>query len=186
LFEELHMTTRRTFDEHLALFFSYATRVRALPSAAWPRIASRCAQLDDPSFRALLARAVMAARPYELWLPDGLRHKASFRALAAMSRTTQFGIAFATEVAEEFAASSDRVSAASPRVTSTRRPSTSVYFEGHRLLDEALAPLIGTHPGVTTAVRAAGEAVLRHDWLSPADFDAVYRFIEPEIPFSDL
>ncbi|HEY9226805.1 MAG TPA: hypothetical protein VIP11_09175 [Gemmatimonadaceae bacterium] len=58
-------------------------------------------------------------------------------------------------------------------------------MDAHFLIESALAPLQRTDPGVVTVVRAAGQAVLRHDRLS-ADFEAVYGYIEPEIPFADL
>jgi len=38
--------------------------------------------------------------------------------------------------------------------------------------------------GVATAVRAAAMASLRHDHLARPTFAEVYRWVEPEIPYS--
>ena len=40
--------------------------------------------------------------------------------------------------------------------------------------------------GVATAVRAAGLAVLRHDWHRPGGFTEVYRYVEPEVPYANV
>jgi hypothetical protein len=60
------------------------------------------------------------------------------------------------------------------------------YIDASNEIESALMSLEREHPGVVTAVRSAGQAVLRHDCLSRANFDAVYRYVEPEIPFATL
>ena len=69
---------------------------------------------------------------------------------------------------------------------STGKPRTDAYINAWLSIDAALTPFHRTDPGLVTVVRAAGEAVLTHDWLSPTDFDTVYGFVEPEIPFGIL
>jgi len=66
------------------------------------------------------------------------------------------------------------------------RRGVDVVVDAMQLIEKTLAPLEGTDPGVATAVRASGQAVLRRDFLSDADFTSVYRYVEPEIPFASL
>ena len=65
-------------------------------------------------------------------------------------------------------------------------PRVAALVEAHRRLETALRPRVQRHPGVITAVRAAGEAVLRHDWLTPGAFAELYQYVAPEIPFTSL
>lgn len=61
------MDKRRSNDEHIALFARYGARVASLSPLAWDRIRVRCAELDGPAFHSVVKRAVLAARPYELY-----------------------------------------------------------------------------------------------------------------------
>ena len=61
---------RRSFDEHVGFFITYGARVAQLSAASWNRMRVRCADLNDAAFRSLLRRAFLAAKPYELWLPE--------------------------------------------------------------------------------------------------------------------
>lgn len=179
------MTGRRAFDQHLALFVAYGARVGQLPPASWDRLRLRCAALNGPAFRSLVNRALLAARPQELWLPS--RRTSTLNAVASVSRAVQIGIAFAYEAVIEFETADPRAVVSPRRRTqSTGKPRTDQYSDATFLIESTLAPLQRTDPGVVTAVRAAGHAVLRHDWLPPADFSAVYAYVEPEIPFADL
>jgi hypothetical protein len=181
------VSERRSFDQHVALFVAYAARVAQLPPAAWDRLQLRCAALNGPAFRSLVNRAHLAAKPYKLWLPRTTKPSGSLRAIAGVSRVVQTSMAFAFEVAAEFEASDPHASAsAKPRAGSTGRPRTDAYIDATFSIESALEQLQRTDPGVATAVRAAGQAVLRHDWLTQSDFEAVYAFVEPEIPFADL
>jgi len=58
--------------------------------------------------------------------------------------------------------------------------------DAYFLIDSALASSARAQPGVAAAIRAATQVMLRHDWLPPEDFEAVYRYIETEIPFAEL
>jgi hypothetical protein len=179
------VTGRSTFDQHVVLFVAYGARVAQLTPASWDRLRLRCAALNGPAFRSLVNRALLAARPHELWLPS--RRTGLLNAIASVLRAVQTGIAFAFEVVIEFETADPRTLVSPRRRTqSTGKARTDELIDATFLIESALAPLQRTDPGVVTAVRAAGQALLRHDWLSPADFDAVYAFVEPEIPFASL
>jgi hypothetical protein len=185
------MDGRRTFDEHVELFVAYGNHVASLSPAAWDRLRQRCATLDGPSFRSLVSRALLSAKAHELWLPEETRHHVWARGLAGISRAVQRGLALTGELAMEFDLPEERSpSSASPspyhRTESTGEATTDAYIDAMFLIESALALLAHENRGIATVVRAAGQAVLRHDWLPRADFDAVYAFIEPEIPFAAL
>ena len=178
---------RRGVDEHIQLFVAYSVRVSQLSPAAWDRLGVRCADLDGPAFRTLLRRARLGARPYEVWLPPATRLPVAFRIIAGASRAVQASIAFAGEVAAEFdAAAAHTPSEALRRTRSSGNPRTDAYCDATLRIEPTVTPFARTNPGLVTAIRAAGHAVLRHDWLSETDFDAAYSLIEPEIRFADL
>ena len=181
------MTERRSFDQHVPPFVAYGARVAQLTPASWDRLRLRCATLNGPACSALVNRALLAARPYKLPLPESTPPVGRLRAIAAVSHAVQTGIAFVGEFAFEFA-DSDPPASASPlrRTRSTGKPRTDAFIDATFLIESALIPLQRTEPGVVTAVRAAGRVLLMHDWLSPADFEAVYGYVESEIPFADL
>ena len=173
-------------DERIQRFVAYSVRVAQLSPAAWDRLRIRCADLDGPAFRTLLRRARLGARPYEVWLPPATRLPLAFRIIAGASRAVQASIAFAGEVAAEFDAASAHAPSAPLRRTRSGNARTDAFGDATLLIEATITPFGRTHPGLVTAIRAAGHAVLRHDWLSEADFDATYSLIEPEIPFADL
>jgi hypothetical protein len=178
---------RRSFHHHIELFVAFSDAVAHLSPESWSRLRRRCADLDSLAFRSLLRRALLAARPYALWLPEGVQPSRTLRVMAGVSRGVQTSIAFAAQVAAEFEASATRVRVSpSTRPTSTGKRGTAAYIDANFRIESALAPLERAHPGVATAVRAAGQGVLRHDWLSRTDFDAVYAYVEPDIPFARL
>jgi hypothetical protein len=143
--------------------------------------------LNGPSFRALFNRALLAARPHELWTPTPTRPSAALHTIAGVSRIVQISLALAFEVSTEFEAAQPPASMSlKARARSTGKPRTDAYIDATFLIESALMPLLGTDSGVATAVRAAGQAVLSRDWLAPAVFHDVYAFVEPEIPFADL
>jgi hypothetical protein len=82
--------------------------------------------------------------------------------------------------------------AASERTPPPRRTKSSgkaridAWVDANFALEAAVAQHERSDPGVATAVRAAGQAVLRHDWMSPEAFHAVYRYVESEIPYAEL
>jgi hypothetical protein len=181
------MDDRRSFDEHVALFDAYSTRIAQLDPPAWQRVRERCAALNGPEFHALVRRALRAAKPYEMKLPEAARQLVSIRVIEGVSWLVQNGIAFAGEVAAEFAAAAPgQPEPRWRRTKSTGNARTDMYIDASSRIELALAPFEKSDPGIVTAVRAAGRAVLRHDWMRPVSFDAVYGFIEPEIPFAEL
>jgi len=180
------MNQRRSFDEHSQLFVAYAARVAALSPSAWDRLRLRCADLDDSAFRSLLRRARLSAKPYELFLPPAVRSRAAFRVIARASRTVQVSIAIAGQIAAEFEAAGSQRSAVPRNTRSTGKRATHDSVDAYFLIESTLTSLERSNPGVVTAVRAAGQAVLHHDILDQADFDAAYMLIEPEIPFASL
>jgi hypothetical protein len=184
---KVRVRDRRTFDEHVQLFAAYGARVAQLPSASWDRLRLRCADLNGPSFSSLVRRAVVAAKPHELYVPESARRIPLLQVIAGASRVLQTGLALAFEISAEFDVPDPRASGPRPRGTqSTGDPTTDAYIDATFLIGGSLASVQRTDPGVAVAVRAAGHAVLRHDWLPRADFDALYAPIEPEIPFADL
>lgn len=180
------MNHHRTFDEHVQLFVAFAARVAALSPAAWDRLRLRCVDLDDSAFRALIARADLAARPYRLWLPPGVRRRVGARLIAGLSRVVQMSIAIGCEVVAEFEVAHAPETGIPSLTRSKGNQSTAACVEAHVLIESTLAPFTQTNPGLITAVRTAGQAVLRHDWLERAAFDAAYGLVEAEIPFADL
>jgi hypothetical protein len=187
LTRDLRVRDRRSFDEHVQLFAAYSARIAQLPPASWDRLRLRCADLNDHAFRALLRRALLAAKPHELYIPEPARGIPLLRVIAGASRAVQTGLALAFEFAAEFDAPDRRAPDPPPRRTqSTGDSTTDAYIDATFLIWAALASVRRTDPGVAVVVRAAGDAVLRHDWLPRADFNALYAPIEPEIPFADL
>lgn len=178
------MHQRRSFDEHAALFVEFGNRVSRLTPEAWNRLSARCAAFNGPEFSALLARTALGATPYKLPIPSPVRDRLSLRIIAGATRAVVTSMFFAGEVATEF----ERVTNSPPlrRTTSTGNPVTDAYVDAAFLIESALAPRNRSQPGVATVVRAASQAVLRHDWLPPEDFEAVYKYIEPDIPFDEL
>jgi len=178
---------RRSFAEHVQLFAAYGAHVAQLRPASWDRLRLRCVDLSGPTFRSLLRRARFAAKPQELYLSKSAQRVTSLRLIAGASRVVQTTLAFAFEVAAEFDTSDSHLPEPPPRRThSTSDPTTDRYIHATFLIGAALVPIQRTDPGVATAVYAAGQAVLRHDWLLRADFEALYAPIESEIPFASL
>ena len=181
------MKGRRSFDEHVQLFAAYGAHIAQLRPASWDRLRLRCVDLSGPGFRSLLRRARLASKPNDLYLSTSAQRITSLRVIAGASRVVQTTLAVAFEVAAEFDASDPRAPEPWPRRThSTGDPITDAYIDATFLIGAALAPFQRTDPGVAAAVRAAGQAVLRHDWLRRADFEALYAPIESEIPFASL
>jgi hypothetical protein len=184
---EVRVRDPRSFDEHVQLFAAYGARIAQLRPASWDRLRLRCADLNGPAFRSLLRRALLAAKPHELYVPESARNVPLLGVIAGASRVVQTGLALAFEIAAEFDVPDSRAPEPPPhRTRSTGDPTTDAYIDATFLIGGALAPVRRTDQGVAVAVRAAGDAVLRHDWLPRADFDALYAPIEPEIPFADL
>jgi hypothetical protein len=178
---------RRRFDGHVQLFAAYGAHVAQLRSASWDRLRLRCADLNGTAFRSLFRRAFLAAKPYELYLPKSARRVTSLRVIVGASRVVQTTLALAFEIGAAFEVPDPRAAGPPPgRTQSTGNPTTDAYIDATFLIGAALASVQRTDPGVAVAVRAAGQAVLRHDWLPRADFEALYAPIEPEIPFADL
>jgi hypothetical protein len=181
------MTKPRKFDEHVPLFAAYAARVASLSPGAWGRLRLSCAALNGPEFRALLERAQLSARPHELAVPAAAERLLSIRAIRAASRAVAVGIGFVYEVVAEFEAAAPGEPTPPPhRRRSTGKRVIDACVDATHMLEAAVSRHERTDPGVATAVRAAGRAVLRHDWMSPEAFHAVYRYVESEIPYAEI
>ncbi|HEY5060350.1 MAG TPA: hypothetical protein VII52_02390 [Gemmatimonadaceae bacterium] len=178
------MPEPRSPDEHAALFVEFGNRVSRLTPEAWDRLSSRCAALNGPDFRALLARTALAVSAHKLSIPAPLRDRLSLRIIAGASRAVITSIFFAYELAVEF----DTPDSSAPvyRPASTGKPHIDACVNAYALIETALASRIHAQPGVAAAVRAASRVVLLHDWLASEDFEAVYKYIEPDIPFAEL
>jgi len=181
------MTRPRTFAEHVPLFAAYAARVAKLSPAAWGRLRLSCAELNGPEFRALVERAQLSARAHERPELPGAARLMSIRAIRAVSRAAAVGIGFVYEVAAEFEAAAPADAAVpSHRTRSTGKPMIDACVDATQLLEAAVGWHQRSDPGVATAVRAAGQAVLHHDWMAPAAFQSVYRYVESEIPYAEI
>jgi hypothetical protein len=179
-------------DRHVALLTAFVARVDELSPSAWARIKTRCSALSDPSFGALLARTALLAKSQEMLLPEGMPRIPAVRVIKAVTDGIGKGFAFAFEAIAEFDAASEPMTSnrrasgtkqRSPRVVS---PRVAALIDAHRRLEAALRSRRQQHPGVVTAVRAAAEGVLHHAWLTPVEFDALYQYVAPEIPFTSL
>ena len=184
------MTQRRSLDEHVALFSTFAARIGELSPSAWSAIEARCAALNDASFDALLARAALTAKSRELWLSEVAEPYGLLRAIKVFSDATQHAIALAGEFVAEFYAPPTGVAGVPPNAerptARTMSARVAALAAAHLRLETALRPWTSLHPGVVAAVRAAGEAVLRHDWLTPTAFADLYQYVAPEVPFESL
>jgi hypothetical protein len=174
---------QRTFEEHVALFAAYADAVAALPAGSWDRLTTACASLDGDSFSAVLRRARLHAKPYNT-MELFAAHSRGMKAIAAVTTATTTGIGVALELIGEFEQQSP--SASIPSSGRATDPRYAKYVDAWFAIESALHSIKVPHAGVTVAIRAAGQAVLRHDWLSAGTFAAVYGFVESEIPYATL
>ncbi len=134
-----------------------------------------------------MERAFLAAKPHRLWVPPNARRHRTLDLIAWSVHTVQTSIALVAEFAAEFEASTPgAIELPRPRTRSTGRPRSDAFIDANFLIESAVTPLARSAPGVAAVVRSAGRAVLGRGHLSPSDFDAVYGYIEPEIPFAEL
>ena len=176
----------RSFDDHVDLYAAFAQRVSALSPEAWERLASRCAALEGSTFDALIGRARVFARPYTAPLESNtVGGVGKAVATAAGVGITGLGIAFelARELGDVFSRTPD---APLSRKQTTGSARNDRYVDASFLLENTLTRHARAHPGLATTVQAAGQAVLRHDWMPPEDFIAAYAVMEPDIPFAEL
>ena len=174
------MILRRSFEEHVVLYCEFSRRVAGLSSESLDKLRARCAAIDGHSFGALMRRARLAARTHEVFHS---RNSTPLKFIANGSRCLQTGLAVALELVGEFQMPGSR---AVRRTDSTGKPRVDMFIDASFAIESALGSLSQNHPGVAAAVRAAADAVLRHDWLEPENFRRIYAFIEPEIPFAEL
>jgi hypothetical protein len=106
------------------------------------------------------------------------------KAIAAVTTATITGIGVASELAGEF--DEPAPSAWIPSYERPTDPQSAKYVDAWFAIERAIHSSPGRHAGVAAAIRAAGQAVLRHDWLSAETFAAVYGFVESEIPYATL
>src|SRR6185437_9695128 len=102
-------TTPRSFEHHAALYAAYAARVALLTPAAWDRMRRQCADLNGPSFRAMVNRTIHTAKPYDLWFPTAVTPRPVLRAIRGASRVVQTSLDFAYQVASEFESTESRL-----------------------------------------------------------------------------
>jgi hypothetical protein len=180
------MTRQRTVDEHIPLLVAFAERVDRLTPDAWQRLEARCAALNGPSFGALMARVRLAARPHELLTPITPHRSLPIAMIAGTQRAVTTAIFSAFELWIEFDPHSTEPPHWVGRQRTTGNPRTDACVNAYMLIESKITPLQHSQPGTVAVVRAAAQAVLRHDWLTPTDFAAVYGFVEPDIPFAEL
>lgn len=176
------VSQQRSHEEHVALFAAFGDLVGELEPESWQRVIMRCQHLDGSGFGALLARARLSVRPFETvkWLSR--QGAPAVAAIARISAAGMTGLAVAFELGSEFR--TPNVGPPIRRTESTGKRSTDTYVDSYFAIEASVARFQPLHPGVAVAVRAAGQAVLHHDFLVPEDFDAVYDLIEPEIPYT--
>jgi hypothetical protein len=173
----------REFSQHVALFGAYAEAVAALSPAAWDRLVVACAPLDGAAISAVVDRARLTAKAYVMESASNVSR--AERRIAAIATNAITGIGVVTELVGEFTPRSG-IPPTRPTVPRSDDPRVDAYVEGWFTMTLALVPFENAHPGVAAAVRAAGQAVLRHDHLSPATFAEVYGYVEAEIPFDSI
>jgi hypothetical protein len=174
--------TYRTLEQHVALYAAYSNAIAALPAVAWERLRARCVPLEGDAFTTVLRRARFQAKAYEI--PVLTDHPSrGVRAVVRFGRVTQISLGVITELAGEFTERSTD-SSASPR-RPIFDPKHARFGDAWFAIESALQSSTAS-VGVATVVRAAGQALLRHDFLAPATFAEVYGFIEPEIPFASV
>jgi hypothetical protein len=177
------MTDPRDYDRHVALFSAYADAVAALSPESWHRLTDACAPLDGDAVSAIVRRARLSATSYRT-LERLATDSRVPRWIDAVSTASIAGIHVATDLLAEFDRSPE--SSAGARAASERTATGDAYVDAWFRIESALEARPPSHPGLATAVRAAGQAVLRHDWLLPATFAKVYGFVESEIPYQDV
>jgi hypothetical protein len=178
----------RDFHAHIALYAAYAGRVTALPPEAWARLEVVCASIDGDEITAVVDRARLAARAHNFLDRFATKDRVAGR-IGALTTALITGIGVVTELVSEFEGPPSKQPGQRARPTGAPPPAdpdTTAYVDAWSAIEQAVAPVATRHPGVATAVRAAGQAVLRHDWLSRETFDAVYRFVEAEIPYASI
>lgn len=173
----------RPFSEHVTLLCNFAACVEALSPEAWERLRERCRALDGSEPAAVFARAQLAAWPWRM-APARANEPWVMRTMREAFHATQVGIALTGELVESAFPSSDRD--LWRRSTSSENPDRDRYSDAFSTIEHALARHHVRTPGISTAVRAAAQAVLRHDFLTPADFDRVYQWVAPEIPYATV
>jgi hypothetical protein len=72
------------------------------------------------------------------------------------------------------------------RTTSTGNARTDRFIEASNRIEREISPRIEREPGVAAALRAAGQAVLRHGLIDAETFESTYAFVEPVIPYASL
>lgn len=185
------MSDRRTYAEHAAprkfaecaaLLRRFAEHVDALTPDAWARISARCAALSGDSFRALLERVRIHMQAHQLHIP-GTGRLLPLRAISVLSDAVQAGLATVFELTIEFEGKPEK-----PRRywKPGDRPEYRDYAEAQYLIGVAVFEHAHSEPGVAAMFRAVGQAVLMHDLMAPETFMEIYRYVEPEIPFSSL
>lgn len=175
--------TRRTFDEHVELLAKFGDRVAALSPEAWASIRARCTPLAGTSPVAIYARAQLRAAPASMLLPaaDDIPLISIIRGFTFGAITT---LAFVFDAAFTIAPSLDEPSYA--RSGTTGKPTHDLCIDAMHRIKEAVQAQGPHTSGVSTAIDAAAQALLKRDFLSDAQFRDIYRWIEPEIPIASI
>lgn len=162
----------------------FGERISQLTDAEWRVVSERCASLNSTSFAALLERTRLGARPYLMSIAGGASRNLVLTTLEGVNSAVMHGISFAYQVAREFDTDEPYVPSDSTAPTNSARG--NALADGFVAIERAVAMRERAEPGLATAVRAAGQAVLGHDFLAPDDFAAAYQYVEPVIPFASL
>ena len=163
-----------SIDEGYRRVAAFAARLRELSAEDWAQLTARCAHLDGSSFTALVARARLSGEPYVIGKSN--------------PGATDLAFNLALELVGEFQNLRDRgreiARMRAGVARSARKPELKAAMNAHLALEEAVLPLEPEHPGVATALRAVGNALVLHKFLAPERFASIYSFVEPQIPLS--
>lgn len=174
----------RSHEQRRRLVVVFSERLAALDDARWQRLYAQCAPLDDPAFSALLDRTMLRARSRDMLLPRHRPIPFSLRALRSVNWSIQVTLAFLMEVGAEFETGHR------PQLRNRARgmadASKEDYFDAHRLIHNLLADHARSRPGVTAAVETAAHVLPIQDLVEPEVFEAMYRYVEPVIPFAEI
>lgn len=171
----------RSFSEHVTLLCNFGACVEALSPEAWERLCERCRPITGSGPMAMLARAKLMARATDImYKPENA--PPFIRGINGAYAGFSIGLWLTGELMNSAFPSSE--GEPRRRLTTSDNPDFDRVIDVSNNVEHVLARYRVRVPGVATVVRASLQAVLRRDHLTPIDFDFVYRWVAPEIPYA--
>jgi|JI10StandDraft_1071094.scaffolds.fasta_scaffold434467_2 hypothetical protein len=173
----------RSFESHVDLLESFSMRVAALSHDAWDRLREQCAPLSGRSPDMLLSRAQLFASSAAAQFAEH-RSAPLTRAIADVTTSTMTAIGFAFEALFTVAPALD--GPREPRRQPLSSPHADRYADALHRISAAVWQHTRRSDGVGTAIEAAAGALLRRDFIPDREFQAVYAWVEAEIPYESI